>query len=670
MRRRVMRSVIPVAAAVAAGVLAGCSLSTEPEPRDGEDAGATGVAVRGGTGQAPMLAALVESGDLPPLEDRLPAEPLVVEPVEEIGVYGGEWRSALLSVSDDPWLKRTIGYEGLLRWDPEWTEPIPNLAASFEVNDDATEYTFQLREDLRWSDGEPFTAEDVQFWWDAVVLREDALEDGGAPGWMRPSGEEADTTVEAVDDLTLRFTFTEPNGLLPQWMAGNDGSEMVSIPAHYCGEFHEDYNEDVAAVVAEEGAEDWADLFTARGCTGSGGSEYWQTTGIPTMHPWLLTTEYGSGSRVEAERNPYYWKVDTEGNQLPYLDRIVYSVVENEEVMLLNASAGELDYHARAINRLRNRPVLVENSERGGYRLFDMVEAEMNTTMVHLNLTAPDPVLAEAFLGQDLRIGLSHAIDRQEIIDIVYQGQGEPWQGGPRPESGDLHHEELGTQYTEFDVEEANRLLDEAGYAERNGDGIRLLPDGRPLAFGVLVRTDQTEQVDALNLVRRMWQAVGVDLRIDAVDRTLWEERRDSGEYEAIASDGSGGMRDAFLENDNYMAAGDGDSALWAPQWSAWLDSGGEEGQEAPEPAQRQADLYADVKASRDPDEQVELMQQILDIAQEEFWTMGISLPQAHYGIAGENFRNVPEGFADSSRFGTPGPVNPAQFFLADGGGA
>jgi peptide/nickel transport system substrate-binding protein len=159
-----------------------------------------------------------------------------------------------------------------------------------------------------------------------------------------------------------------------------------------------------------------------------------------------------------------------------------------------------------------------------------------------------------------------------------------------------------------------------------------------------------------------------VDLRIDAVDRTLWEERRDSGEYEAIASDGSGGMRDAFLENDNYMAAGDGDSALWAPQWSAWLDSDGEEGQEAPEPARRQAELYTDIKATSDPDEQVELMREILGIAQEEFWTIGISLPQAHYGIAGEDFRNVPEGFADSSRFATPGPVNPAQFFLAGGG--
>jgi peptide/nickel transport system substrate-binding protein len=485
---------------------------------------------------------------------------------------------------------------------------------------------------------------------------------------MRPSGEEVDTTVETVDDLTIRFTFPEPNGLLPQWMAGNDGSDMVSFPAHHCGEFHEDFNDDIEALVADQGAEDWTELFIDSGCTGSGGDEFWQVTGVPTMHPWVLTTEYGSGSRVEAERNPYYWKVDTEGNQLPYLDRVVFSVVENEEVMLLNASNGEFDYHARTINRLRNRPVLVENSERGGYRLFDMVEAEMNTTTLHLNLTTQDPVLAETFRNRDVRVALSHAIDRQEIIDIVYQGQGEPWQAAPRPESGDLYDEELATQYTEFDLDLADRLLDEAGFAERNADGVRLLPDGRTFAFGMLVRSDQTEQVDTLNLVRRMWQAVGVDMRLDTVDRTLWEERRDANEYEAIASDGSGGLRDAFLENDNYQATGDGDSALWAPLWSSWWRSGGEEGQEPPEAVVRQGELYAELKASNDPEEQEDLMRQILDISREEFWTMGVSLPQAHYGIAGENFRNVPEGFADSSRFGTPGPVNPAQFFLVGGG--
>ena len=125
--------------------------------------------------EAPELAALVEAGELPPLEERIPSNPMVIEPENEIGRYGGEVRSSLMAAGDMQWLTRTVRYDGLVVFDKNFDEVIPSMAESYEVNDDATEFTFTLREGLRWSDGEPLTSADFEWFHENVVLHEDLV---------------------------------------------------------------------------------------------------------------------------------------------------------------------------------------------------------------------------------------------------------------------------------------------------------------------------------------------------------------------------------------------------------------------------------------------------------------------------------------------------------------
>ena len=182
------------------------------------------------------------------------------------------------------------------------------------------------------------------------------------------------------------------------------------------------------------------------------------------------------------ERNPYFWQVDTAGNQLPYVDKLQWGVSQDAQAILLEAIAGNIDMQARRISNPANKPVLAENAEKAGYKLYERISANSNIMAIHLNQTHKDPVMRELIRNKNVRIALSIGMDRDELIDIVWQGQGEPWQIGPS-ESHILYNEQLGTQHTEYDPDKANELLDAAGYADKNNDGIRLLPNGKPIIF-------------------------------------------------------------------------------------------------------------------------------------------------------------------------------------------
>lgn len=202
--------------------------------------------------QAPDLAAKVEAGDLPPVEDRLPANPLVLEPLEEVGTYGGTWRSALKGTFDNGWIRRTVAYQPLLSFDYEWSEVVPNIAESVDVNDDATEYVFHLREGHRWSDGEPFTAEDLEF------ALNDFMKNPNYSGEKAQGFNWANMEGEAVDETTFKITLEEPNGLLLQQIASVNGPFFVMAPKHYCSQFVPEYNEAADQAAADRGFESWS----------------------------------------------------------------------------------------------------------------------------------------------------------------------------------------------------------------------------------------------------------------------------------------------------------------------------------------------------------------------------------------------------------------------------
>jgi peptide/nickel transport system substrate-binding protein len=247
--------------------------------------------------EAPMLADMVAAGSLPPVEERLPLEPLVVEPNDRIGVYGGTWRMGLRGGGDGALLSRTLGYENLLRWTPQWDGIIPNVAKSYEANDDGTEFTFYLREGMKWSDGEPFTAHDIVFWYEAKVAN---TEISPSPiTWMVSGGELG--VVEAVDDYTVKFSFAAPNGLFIQRMASVDGREVTRYPQHFFEQFHKEYNPDgIDALVAAAGVADWVALWNLKTTDLEGFASV-----RPVIGAWVLQSDYTADTvQLIGTRNP------------------------------------------------------------------------------------------------------------------------------------------------------------------------------------------------------------------------------------------------------------------------------------------------------------------------------------------------------------------------------
>ncbi len=634
--------------------LSGCQfLSTDPDNRSRRD-DAQRTPDRKGK-EAPSLARLVEAGELPPVEERLPKEPLVVEPVERIGTYGGTWRTAILGPADAAWIERTIGYDNLVRWDPDFTEVIPNLARAIETSPDGRVYTIQLREGVRWSDGEPFTADDLVFANEDVVKNEK----------LSPVPPENPATFEKLDDYTVRITFERPNGLFLQHQAQPGGAGLVTKPFHYLKQFHEKYNPDIQSLVESEGVADWVELFNRKGGSieGTPYSARWMNPDLPTLCPWKVDAPLGEGTRLVASRNPYYWKVDPEGSQLPYLDRVEFTIIADPEVMLLRASNGEIDMHARHFTEPRNKPVLARNREKGGYRFFDTVPASMNSLMIALNLTHPDPVKRQIFQNKDFRIGLSHAINREELIQAVFQGQGEPWQAAPRRES-DFYLEELAKQYTEFDLDLANRHLDQAGFAERDGEGRRLGPDGKPIEFTIEVASGiSTQWIDGLELIRGYWREVGVVMRVKTEDRALFYTRKEANQPDGTVWGGDGGLNDALLDPRWYFPFSN--ESNYAIPWARWYNRQ-KPNMEPPPATRRQMELYDEVKANPDEEERHELFMEILRIAQQEFYAIGTVLPAAGYGIVKNNFHNVPKSMPNAYVYPNPGPTNPEQYFVSE----
>jgi ABC-type transport system substrate-binding protein len=627
-----------------ATAVTGCELlSTDP----GGDSGAAG----GPKGkEAPMLAAKVKAGDLPPVAKRLPENPLVVQPNEQIGRYGGELR---LRIEGDSYTNAArvyadAGYDNLVRWDTTFAKIVPNVATDYEISPDGTEYTFHLRKGIKWSDGEPFTARDIVFATEDILMYKKFTE-------IPPFGQ---MSAEEVDEYTVRFTFAEPYGLFLNYLATRRGSYFSDYPRHYLEQFHPKYNPDHAAAAEKIGFDDWRAVFEDIG----GAWSFGRNLDKPTIYPWLLATPSDENTRIVVERNPYYWKVDPDGSQLPYLDRIVYEVVVEDEAALLKILNGDVDAGAP---ELKDKPVVAKNRERGDYRLYDVVPEAMNTACIYPNLTHKDPVKREILSNKDFRIGLSYAINREEIINTAFQRQGEPWQVAPRRESV-YFDEEMATQYTEYSVDKANASLDKA-FPERDSNGVRLGPDGKPIALTVDVANIVPTWPDVLEFVVNYWKEVGIDARMDTRSAELVVSRGEANAHDVSVWAGEGGLDGVVLLNPyNYLPLLVPYS-YFAVRWTQWYLSGGKDGEKPPPPVQQQMELYDQVKATADADEQVRLMKQVVAIAKDEFYAIGISMLPGGYGTVANRVGNWGKFTTEGAWvYVSPAPTNPCQFYIKE----
>ncbi len=625
-------------------------------------AGAVMIPAAASANEAPGLAEQVAAGTLPPLAERLPSEPEVVTPLEGVGTYGGSLRRVLGGSNDHNSILRIVSPQGLTRWAPDFSTVVPNVAEGWTVNEAGTEFTFNLREGMKWSDGHPFTADDIVFFVDDLLQNEEFYPNPLARYVV--DGEVM--TAEKIDDYTVTLKFAAPYGTFLTELATPLAQEPVLWAKHYCSQFHPAYNPNVQELVdADPAVEDWPGLFRLN-CGEVEAPNRWANSERPTLDPWVVVGDgYNAGAtQVVMERNPYFWQVDTEGNQLPYIDRLEMNVAQDNQTIVLEAIAGNIDMQRRRIDNLANKPVFAENAESGGYELLDIIPSGSNAMVIHLNHTHKDPTMREFIRNKDARVALSLGIDRDEIIDIVYQGQGEPWQIGPRP-SHVLYNEQLGRQHTDYDPDRANELLDAAGYAERDDEGFRLFPNGERITFNVqFTGVEQPDWGDALEIIDAQWEDIGIDLNVRSVERSIYYSRGEANEHDFMVWGAPGGM-DPTLSPRDVIAVHPQASWFGIP-WTRWYLSGGTEGEEPPESMKKRLALYDEFKSEPDQDKALDIFRQIHQIAADEFEIIGVSSAANNVGVVNVNLRNVPRQIIGSWMYPDPGPTLPQTYFYAN----
>lgn len=612
------------------------------------------------TPESTFLQAQVDAGTLPPVADRLPANPLVITPLEKPGQQGGDWRHALVGGGSLSMLVRYQGYEPLVRFDPEWKGIIENVAESYEINADATEYTIKLRAGHKWSDGEPYTTADIQFWYDAYFT--DAETNLGAQSFWEVDGKKGE--LEVVDETTFKVKFAGPNGFFLQQLAWAQQDQLTRCPKHYLEQFHIRYNKDADTLAQQQGMQSWIALFQ-REVGFQDDNTFFQNSKRPTLNAWLFDKAPGENTeQAIATRNPFYFKVDTAGTQLPYFDRIVYQMVADPEVLLLKTLQGEVDMIDQYICTPANRPTLYDGRETGNYAFYTLKETAANVMAFQLNLNHVDATKRDLFNTIEFRHALSLAVDRQALIDAVFIGQGAPAQ--PSMIEGDpLYNEQLAKQFIEYDPDQANTMLD-AIAPEKDGEGYRLDAEGRRIT--IIFELDQTRTtfLDMFQLAIPMFQAVGVDVQMRTMDRSLWEERvRRGREYDATAHQfGANSGIAAMLDPRFYVPINS--NCFYAPGWSLYFNQPDNDAAiEPPEAVKAQQELYRDLTGTADPARQSEIMAQILQNAADLFLTFGVSLPADGYGIVKNEMVNVMDTMPNSFGWPTPGPARPEQFFKA-----
>jgi peptide/nickel transport system substrate-binding protein len=586
--------------------------------------------------QAPELQALVDAGELPPVAERLPDEPLVMEGLDGIGRYGGTWRMGDARGADEAYLN-FVAYEGLTRLTPAG-EVVANIVASIDSSDDASAYTLNLREGMRWSDGELLTADDFVFWHE--ILSDPRLTPT-PPAWMAPGGELG--ALEAIDDHTVRITFSQPHALF-QLQAARWNSVDVPLPEHYLAQFHPDHADEVELQekVNAAGLSTWTELWEVR-------QNALLNTERPVLRPFVMTRAFGDGlDAVTYARNPYYWKVDAEGNQLPYLDGVEIRLVQDVQVLNLMALEGSFDWQFKDVVSLDQLALYRENEERGGYRLIEVKSPVSAFAAYYLNLSHENEALRALFHEADFRKALSHAINRQEIVDLVHFGVTTPRQPAPF-ETTPFYSEALANAAIEYDPERANALLDGLGLTERNADGIRLLPNGEPLRLLIQGPAGRQARLDATEQVARYWTDIGIETSLTVNSRELHEERRQARDFDVwLWSAAAATTTDALFDPGIYLPYSLDTNSTWALDYAEWRLSGGESGTEPTGDIRRAMDLFEGVLRTGDPDEQAEIMREIMGIAAENLWVIGIAPRPPEFAVARTDLRNIPLTYTDS----------------------
>lgn len=583
-------------------------------------------------GEAPELTGKVEAGELPPLEQRIPENPMVVDleaTGKAVGKYGGSLRMLMAEPKDIGQITvyeyaRLIGFN-------EDIELVPDILESYEQVDDRA-FTFRIRKGHKWSDGHLLTSEDFRYFWEDVVKDPD-LGREGVPSVMLVDGEEP--KFEVIDDLTFRYSWARPNKGFIQALAA-PAPLYIYRPAHYMKQFHQKYAdpEKLAAMVSEENVDGWGALHTRKQR-----QRRPENPDLPTLQAWVNTTE-PPAERFVFARNPYFHRVDTQGNQLPYIDRLLMDVV-SDSVIPAKTGAGESDLQARYI-RFDNFTFLKQAEEKYGFKTRLWSTGKGSQVALFPNLNAQDPVWRALNRDARFRRALSVAINREEINNVIYFGLATPSANTVLPQSP-LYRDEYREAWSQYDPDLANELLDEAGLATRAGDGIRLLPNGARAEITVESAGESTEETDVLELIAENWQDVGIKMFIRTSQRDIFRRRAFNGDTQISVFFGMNNGIASPEMTPNELAPTSPAELQW-PKWGEYFESNGRAGEPVEMPsAKAQLDRFAAWMVTSDRQKQAEIWHEMLKTYTDEVFSIGTVNNTRQPVVVSDKLRNVPE---------------------------
>lgn len=609
-----------------------------------------------------QFATMVKNKQLPPIEQRLPVREdlLVVQPLRDVGKYGGTWRRGFLGPSDAWSGTRALLHDFVLFWDYSETKVIPNVAKGFQFSQDYRTMTLSLRRGLKWSDGTPLTADDFMFWYNDVYLNKDLTPAPTALSVVTPEGR-LQVKMEKVDDFTIKYTAPVPWPVLPErlsWLYGFSGPAGYSwmgpqgggfLPAHYLKKFHPKYTPmaEIDRMVKDAKLDNWMKLFGDK-------NNWFENREVPTVAPWIMRSPISASTWV-VEPNPYFYQVDTAGNQLPYFDQAVCVMATDAEVLNLRAMAGEIDMQSRHL-QLSKLPLFIENQKKGNYKVWlDPVDYGAITDIMINHGWDGDPEIRKWLLNVDFKRALSVAIERNQINEALFSGLGTP--GSPIPAKHNQYYpgDEYRTKFHTFDPKQANDLLDKIGLNKKDSEGYRLRTDGKgrlALELDCGRQKGIIPSCEVAEMVAQMWKKVGIFAEVKDLGG-IYNTKEENNEIPI-----------QIWENRNSDLQPGFDRST-GPAIDKWLATGGKEGKAPPEGYSFKKVYDMIQKMDQLPPEQrTEIGKEIWRIYIDEMWTIGtVGLAPVTLGVrvVKNGMLNVPEQFVN--KIAVPGPARPETFY-------
>jgi peptide/nickel transport system substrate-binding protein len=599
---------------------------------------------------ADLNARITNNPDLPPVADRLPEEPMVVVPYESIGQYGGVFNALSNATEAGTSDFLAVRHVNIVRFGDDYVTIEPNVAKGWEWNSDFTELTVFLRKGHKWSDGAPFTSADVEFWMNELILNTDVFPN--TPGFAS-FGDET-MKVEVVDDTTFKFIFPVPTPGILSFFATSYIQPWQ--PKHF---FDKKADEGMSLPEVAElyyGNSDWTDTPSPL-LSGEADDV------IPTLESHILVEENTEGRHLVA--NPYYFAVDTVGNQLPYINEQDELYIGESEVRNLKIANGEVDYKVQSID-ITDYPLYKENEASGNYTA-DLGFGVGVTLFYGFNLTHPDEGLREIFNDLRFRQAMSLAINREEMVELIYLGQAKPIQATPAdPNTVNFVTEEHKTAFTEYDPDGAKALLDEMGLVDVDGDGLRDRLDGSSLTLD-LQFANQGGPPKAHELIKDYWEAVGVSTAIKEVTSDEYRDRANSNEADVLTWKFDGTAGSVIVLNTEMLLPPFGEpfNPGVAYGWEEWVKSDGASGVEPPADVIELYDIVAEfLQHPLGTPESDALGEQIVDIHVNNLWKIGIAGDVQQPIIHHNTLRNWGPYTVVSYDYYRNYPMIPAQWWL------